>query len=333
MKLLVLGGTGFFGTALLRYAVSNSNYPIIKKYGEIVVVSRNPEKFTERYPELASLPWLRLCKGDITDQSSLSALEDLGQIDHVIHAATDSTDSTGLSSMQQLDQIVTGTQNVLELSMKVNCKRFLLTSSGGAYGPQPPDMEAIPETYLGCPDPLLSTSTYGLGKRLAEHLCGIYARETLMEVVIARCFAFVGEDLPLDAHFAIGNFIRDALDDSKDCITVNGDGTPIRSYMDQKDLSCWLLTLLQQGANGEAYNVGSNIPINILDLAYLIRDLLSPNKKVLVKGTSTFNNEIRNRYIPAIDKSYKNFGLQITIPLEEAILKVRDSMSKVSAAH
>ena len=63
-------------------------------------------------------------------------------------------------------------------------------------------------------------------------------------------------------------------------ITVSGDGTPVRSYMDQRDLARWLEVLLLQGCAGQAYNVGSDVAISIAELAHRVRDLLAPGKPV-----------------------------------------------------
>src|SRR5208283_2440975 len=107
--------------------------------------------------------------------------------------------------------------------------KFLLTSSGAVYGPQPSGLTHVPESYPGAPDIALAQSAYGEGKRLNELACLLHSRRDGIEMKLARCFAFVGPYLPLDAHFAIGNFIRDALAGGP--IKVNGDGTPFRSYL------------------------------------------------------------------------------------------------------
>jgi dTDP-glucose 4,6-dehydratase len=177
-------------------------------------------------------------------------------------------------------------------------------------------MAFIPETYNGMPDPLLLSSTYGIAKRQAEHLCTLYGEQFGLETAIARCFAFVGEDLPLHAHFAIGNFIRDAL--WHESITVGGDGTPLRSYLDQRDLAHWLICLLLQGQPGQAYNVGSDVAISVTDLAFLVRDTLAPSKSVHILGTPDQQRQ-RNRYIPSIEKARTELQLDVRIALQQAI--------------
>jgi UDP-glucuronate decarboxylase len=313
-NLLITGGTGFFGRALLRQLefvrLSDGNLP----FEQITVVSRSPESFRLRHPSLSSLPWLNLHAGDVLDPTSLPQN---GTFKFILHAASDSTDAAGFTPLQSFRQIVDGTENMLKFAVSRGAQRFLLTSSGGAYGPQPSDMTAIPEIYNAIPDPLNPLNTYGVAKRLAEHLCSHYGHQYGLEIVIARCFAFVGEDLPKNAHFAIGNFIRDALERS--AITVNGNGSPIRSYMHQSDLAHWLLTLLQLGSTGHAYNVGSDEALSIADTAYLVRNILAPEKPVLIKGAVLADDAYRNRYLPDISKAKNELGLEVTVSLAEAI--------------
>ena len=310
MRLLLTGGTGFFGRALLKALTVGAESV------EVTVLTRNPEVFLLKYPQWASPAWLRLQAGDVTQTDSLGPLTGRDRFTHVLHAATDSTDAGGLTGLQRMDQIVIGTRNLLEFAAGQGIKRFLLASSGGVYGPQPQNLPSIPETYLGMPDPMLTRSTYGIAKRHAEHLCALYAQSHGLETVVARCFAFVGEDLPLDAHFAIGNFIRDAL--TKDSIAVNSDGSALRSYLDQRDLAHWLLTMLVRGKAGSAYNVGSDHAVSILKLAHTVRDLLAPQKSVQVFGSPN-QTPINNRYIPCISRVRDELGLGVNIGLEDAI--------------
>lgn len=221
-----------------------------------------------------------------------------------------------LGSLAHYHQTVEGTENLLELAVTVGARRFLLTSTGGVYGPQPSVVAALAEDWPGSPDLRNPANAYSLGKRAAEHLCALYQDAYGLEVVIARCFAFVGRDLPLDAHFAIGNFIRDAL--GRDAIEVAGDGSPLRTYLDQDDLAHWLLTLLARGQAGEIYNVGSDEVVSIAELAHRVRNLLAPDKPVLIRGRRQ-DGQGRNRYVPDIRKARAELGLGVTIPLDEAI--------------
>ncbi len=234
----------------------------------------------------------------------------------MLHAAADSIPGVRLTPLARHQQVFEGTRNILELAVTVGARRFLLTSSGGVYGPQPPDLAALAEDWPGSPDLRNPANAYSLGKRAAEHLCALYQEAYGIEVVIARCFAFVGRDLPLDAHFAIGNFIRDAL--NREAIEVAGDGSPMRTYLDQDDLAHWLLTLLACGRPGEVYNVGSDEVVTIAELAHLVRDLLAPDKPVRVHGQRQ-DTSGRNRYVPDIRKARAELGLGVTIPLAEAI--------------
>jgi len=63
---------------------------------------------------------------------------------------------------------------------------------------------------------------------------------------------------------------------------VSGYGTPLRSYIDQRDLANWLVNLLMEGKSGESYNVGSHEVLSISELALMVRDLISPHKPVRI---------------------------------------------------
>lgn len=312
--ILLTGGTGFFGRALLRHFVSFG----MASDTSVCVLSRDPQRFLKNHPEFVNCEGISFVQSDIEDRHSLP----WGQaFTHVLHAATDSTVGPQLTPLRRFNQILNGTSLVLELAVSTGAKRFLLTSSGGIYGPQPSDLTSIPETWSGCPPLDLVSSAYSQAKRAAEHLCALYRDAHGLQTVIARCFAFVGPDIPLNAHFAIGNFIRDAL--FSDGITVVGDGAPLRSYLDQRDLAYWLWMLLEDGHDGHCYNVGSDQAISISSLAYLVRDLLAPEKPVNIIGDVP-PLSVRNRYVPNIDKVRRMHGLRVTVPLERAICSTAD---------
>ena len=310
-SLLMTGGTGFYGRALLRHWLGLFGVGIPMPC--ITVLTRSPQTFLDHYPEFQNQPWLRFQTGDILDTATLPNRQ---TFTHILHAAADSTLGPQFAPLARYRQIVDGTRNLLDLAVAVGAHRFLLTSSGGIYGPQPPDLPSVPEDWPGSPALLDPATAYSQGKRAAEHLCALYQGTGGLDIVIARGFAFVGPDLPLDVHFAIGNFIRDAL--YRDAIEVRGDGSPLRTFLYQDDLAHWLLTLLERGRAGEAYNLGSDKVVSIADLAHLVRDLLAPGKPVRILGQFGGAGH-RNRYVPDIRKAQRELELQVTVPLAEAI--------------
>lgn len=317
-QLLLTGGTGFFGRSLLRYwkglDAQHQNVP------QVTVMTRSIENFERNYPEFCNQSWLQLHHGDVCVPKSFPRGI---PFTHVIHAATDSTRGPFLAPLERFDQIVVGVRNTLDFSIECKVRRFLHTSSGAVYGMQPPEVDQLHEDSLTMPDPLNSSNAYGVAKRTAEHLCTLYGEAYGLQIVNARCFAFLGRDLPLDVHFAIGNFVRDAL--WKDVITVQGDGTPLRSYLDQSDLAHWLVTLLIKGVPGKAYNVGSDEALSMAALAHLVRDVLSANKPVQILGKMS-QTLVRSVYIPNIQRAKREFDLSVTVPLRRAIYDMAQSV-------
>jgi nucleoside-diphosphate-sugar epimerase len=308
-RLFITGGTGFFGIWLLEtLAVANA---LLKRPMAVTVLSRDPDKALAACPHLAeACTWL---KGDVRDFTFPD-----GTFSHIIHAAT-SVDARFNASdpAEALDTMYSGTRRVLQFAARSGARRLLFTSSGAVYGPQPPEVARMPENRLGGPDTTLADSAYAEGKRVAELQLAIAARQTVLEVKIARCYAFVGPRLPLDWHFAVGNFIGDALAGRE--LVVQGDGRPIRSYLHAADLVVWLLTILVKGETMRPYNVGSEEECSIAELATRVaRAAGTPNR---VRVMAPTGEGLAPRYVPDTRRAREELSLEQRIPLDDAIAR------------
>ena len=205
--------------------------------------------------------------------------------------------------------------------MECGAQKFLLTSSGAVYGRQPSTLTHVAESFTGGPDPLDPLQAYAEGKRAAELIGAVYARDRGLEVVTARAFAFVGPYLPLDAHFAVGNFMRDAL--AGDTIRVGGDGTPYRSYLHAADLAVWLWTLLARGESGRAYNVGSEEAVTIRELADAVAQAArSVGRSPIVSiAREADPSATPARYVPSTRRAREELGLRAHITLDDALTR------------
>lgn len=301
-SIFMTGGTGFFGKWLqATFAHANREFDLGNR---LTILTRNPARAREEFP----VEGVRYVKGDVRDFDPGSR-----GFSHVIHAATP-VDLMGKPehARETLETCFAGTRSTLSLATSSKA-RFLLVSSGAVYGPQPEHLSHLSERYHGGPESASASSAYAEGKRVSETLVHISEAEH----VIARCFAFVGPHLPLNGGFAAGQFLRRAVDGLE--IEIKGSGRDRRSYLHMADLSIWLWTLLFRGSNRRVYNVGSDEAVTIAELGEKIARLAGKPVPRPVNPTAPVGH-----YVPDVTKAKTELGLQIRIPLDQALERTFD---------
>jgi dTDP-glucose 4,6-dehydratase len=308
-RIFITGGTGFFGHWLLESLLhADARLGLNLR---ATVLTRNAAGFRHRSPHIANADTITLLEGDIRSFEFPAKAHT-----HVVHAATDSAVAADAPAHELPESILDGTHRVLQFARETGVHRLLYVSSGAVYGRGITDVRCISETHPRAPDPLQLNSSYDEAKRMAEHLCVAYSHATRLECSIARCFAFLGPHLPLDAHFAIGNFIRDAM--ASKPIEILGDGTPLRSYLYMSDLAAWLWTMLVRAPANRAYNVGSDRTVSIRELADTVAATLQPGLAVSV-AREPVPNTAPMTYVPDISRARSELGLDVTVQLDDAI--------------
>ena len=310
-RIFLTGGTGLIGRWMLEsLAQANTRHDLGI---EVVVLTRDPDRFAAVAPGIAANPAFRFVAGDV-----LSLRWDGTAYSHVIHAATDASAALNENDPRRMfDTVVTGTRAVLDFAVAANVGRVLFMSSGAVYGAQPWDISHVAEDDRGGPDLTTHRSAYGEGKRAAEVLCAIYRKQFAIDVVIARIFALLGPLLSLDIHFAAGNFILDAI--AGRTVTVNGDGRAVRSYVYLADLVTWLWAMLLRAPAGATYNLGSETAISIGDLAERTARLLRAPGHAILRGPDHGWNP--GRYVPSTARFRSEMNLEPTVELDQAILR------------
>jgi dTDP-glucose 4,6-dehydratase len=308
----ITGGTGFFGIWLLESFIFIND--ALGLGATATVLSRDPARFARKAPHLAARKDLLFHQGDIRNFEPPQ-----GSYDYLIHAATEASAQLNREQPgEMLDSIVSGMRHILRFAETKQVSKFLFTSSGAVYGKQPSGLSLISEEFTGAPDCLGLASAYGEGKRVAELMGLIQAENSDCAFKVARCFAFVGPHLPLDAHFAIGNFIGDAVLGRP--IRIEGDGTTLRSYLYAGDLTVWLWVILFKGPSGRAYNVGSEQSEDLATIADSVSRAVKGGSNVEIEGEPSQSQAI-SCYVPSTQRAALELGLQTCIDLDEAIAR------------
>jgi dTDP-glucose 4,6-dehydratase len=302
-RLFLTGGTGFFGCWLVEsFLHANAALGL---NAELTILTRNPEAFLRKLPHLRNASAPTLLEGDVRTFAFPP-----GAYEFVIHAATEASARQLAEAPDEMrSTIVAGTGRVLAFAAQAATRKLLFISSGAVYGRQPPDLTHIPEDTPPHPE-----TVYGEAKLTAEKLCA----DAPFDIKIARCFAFLGPHLPVDTHFAAGNFLADAL--AQRPIRIASDGSAIRSYLYAADLAIWLWTILFRGQPLRPCNVGSEEAVTIRQLAETAAGSATPAVPVLVAQPSD-PSQPPHRYIPATLRAQTDLGLRQTVSLQEGFLR------------
>lgn len=310
-RVLMTGGTGFVGSAMIT--------SLLKVSKSLVVSARNLPH------EDRQSRGVEYVVHDVVDRFILPA-----DFDVIVHAATPASADLNVRNPREMFRImIQGAENLIEFAARHSKPPIvLLVSSGAVYGDGLKSVELVDESYGGGPSVLDPRSAYAEGKRVSELLVTIANHAGSCRGLIARLFAFGGPDLPRNRHFAIGNFVRDAVCNKR--ITVRGDGSAVRSYLDERDMAEWLLAILRRGESGFPYHVGSERAISIRDLAYLTAHrytLMTGNRcEVEILGQSSPLDGV-SRYVPSTKKTRQLIGVEETISLEESLdSMIQDSL-------
>jgi dTDP-glucose 4,6-dehydratase len=309
-SLLIVGGTGFFGKSILDYFQNNNSLKINK----IIIFSRRMQniKINKRLKKKIKI---------IRISGNILKIKKLPKTDYVIYAGI----------LKNHNQDLKAVKNYSKLAVKYHLSsKILYVSSGAIYGIQEPKVKGFKESYLEKCKKINFKSgykkNYSSTKLYNENLFKKLSIKGL-KVSIARCFSFVGQHLPQNSHYVIGNIINNILRNEN--IIIKANYKVMRSYMYSNDLVRWLLKILDNSNNQcPIYNVGSNNKISIQNTANFLAKkyglkVLSP--KILLKKV--------DNYIPNIEKAKKELNLNNSYTSVSAIIKTINILKKNTCSY
>ena len=306
--ILLTGCTGFIGKwlilTLLTFIKNNQKIDIY-----LDIVTRNKKKLLANSIIDFNYPFINIIETDIRKITLNKSY------DYVVHGATSASAQLNENNpVEMFSVIIDGTKRLLEELVKQKFSgKVMNLSSGAVYGLQS-KIKNVKELDMTGPDIINPINAYAEAKRASESLFSLFKKQHNIKFVNARIFALLGPLLPLDIHFAAGNFINCAINGNK--ILINGDGTPIRSYLYPTDLILWILFLMSNKDSEGAYNLGSDEAISIEELAKLISNKYNVSYSVANEIDKGWNI---SRYVPCNKKIIKFTNIKQSVPLEDAI--------------
>lgn len=212
-----------------------------------------------------------------------------------------------------------GMKNLLDLAVKYKAK-FLHFSSSVVYGPRREDNAKIREEDIGNVDFLSERSSYDEGKRFAESMAVNYKTAEKIDAKIIRLFRTYGPRMKIDEGHMIPDFISNALD-GEDLI-VFGDEKFSSSLCYVSDAVDAAIKLMESDLSGP-YNIGSDLDVNVTDVAEKIISLLNSKSKITYKEDILFMTPL---CLPDLSRARNEIGWMPVVTLEKGLEKTIDDL-------
>lgn len=310
MKALVTGGAGYIGSHLCDY--------LIRQGAEVAVLDNLSTGRLANIQHLLHHPRFRFVRGCILDSPDLEPL--VRNADRVFHLAA----AVGVKyicedPLSGVRTNIMGTERVLETAHR-NGRRTVVASSSEVYGKSNGEpLREDADRHLGPTS--INRWSYSASKAIDEHLAYAYAAAGL-PVSIVRYFNSYGPRICESGYGSVvANFTRQAL--SGEPITIHGDGRQTRAFTYVADtVRGTFLAGEVDEAIGDAFNIGSDDEIAILDLAERIREISGSRSEVIhtphwAYYGSSYEDTARRR--PDTSKSARVLGFRAQTPLVEGL--------------
>ena len=307
-RILVTGGTGFIGYHLVL--------KLIELAHRVIVLSRNTPKDIEGFNS-SNVVFIR---GDINNTEDIKRLEKYN-INVIFHLASSANIPKSVEEPEaDLFSNALGTFRMLEFAKNNNIRKFIYTSTVSIFDKNN-DLPISENARIKVSSP------FGASKLTGESYCYAFYRTYGLDTNVIRLFNVFGPGMRVSNH---KNFIYDMIQkllDNPKRIEVLGDGSQIRDYLYINDVIDGLLIIAEKGVPGEDYNLGSGIPVKILDLLNRIANLMNiKNYKINLTGQS-WAGDIKKWYAD-INKA-KSLGFRVKTDLEDGLKEtIKDILNK-----
>lgn len=308
MRVLLVGGSGFIGKSFLDAFKKN----IIKKYNikKIIIISRNIHFINKKFYNDKKIEFKKI---DISKAKSLPKSD-------LVFYLSESTITNDYKIINLTKNHKKAIDNFCKIIKNQKKTKVIYCSSGSVYKNSHINLSENNQLIINHRKSNYK-NTYAQLKLYSEKKIRDLGSHGI-KTSIARCFTFIGPSLPLDKHYAIGNFINDGFNKKK--IFLKTRTKVIRSYMYADDLVIWLIKIVKNASlSCPIYNVGSDKPIDLLKLANIIAKIFK--KKVQI---GNMKNTITDRYIPNTSKVKNKLKLKLNYNLKQAIILTINSINE-----